>query len=392
MIFSLLLFFLTACSHSLRPLYDQERAESLKTITSAPDKDWAPDIRLSIAYRALSNLTQQLLEQKISKGNLPVDIFGQKLNVRLLSDIKSLNLSAGKDNVIKFLITLDGSVELKHSLLNLSNPFSAKLNGTLEIDVDKNKLQIKANHIEDIQITTKNIPQLKINTVIKDWLNNNLSSLPSQEIMTLELSNLSSRAIRFTGNRHSLDIEALSFFPQTSPLPPQKKHPRGDWEMRISNSALSQIIRQQTFALPPVKNHHIDISQIAIEGKVLKSKLRLWKLDGKGDWWRDYEIEAKITTEDKEILLTNPKAKQLAKSPGAGLADPISLFGEKVILNEITKQIKYKLPKEKSASISDNQLLLNITGIMGQQEHISMFGTIDSAKEKKKPRRRRRNK
>ena len=28
-------------------------------------------------------------------------------------------------------------------------------------------------------------------------------------------------------------------------------------------------------------------------------------------------------------MLVEPKAKQLEKSPGAGLADPISLFGEK---------------------------------------------------------------
>ena len=392
MLANLILFFFVACSSSLRPLYEQERAETMKTITTAPSEDWSADMRISIAYRSLSDLTKNMLEQKISRGIFPVEIFGQKIDLKLLSDIKTLELSSGKDESLNFLITLDGTVELKHTLLDLSNPFSAKLNGTLQIDVNEDKLQIKANHIEDIQITTKNIPQLKMNTVIKDWLNDNLANLPSREIMALELSNLSARAVRFTGNRHSLDIEALSYFPQTSALPPQKKHPRGDWEMRISNSALSQIVRQQTFSLPPVQNHHIDIQEIAIKGKTLLSKLRLWKLDGKGDWWRDYEIEAKINTESKEINLIHPKVKQLDKSPAAGLADPISLCGEKVILNEITKQIQYKLPKEKSASISESHLMLNIKGIMGQQKHIMVFGTLDSKKDATKPRRRRKKK
>ena len=392
MLFYLFFLFMFACRSSLRPLYEQERMETMKTITDTPNEDWSADMRISISYRSLSELTKKMLQQKINKGAYPVDVLGQKIDVLLTSNIKSLKLSSGGEDTLEVEITLDGNVELKHDLLGFSNPYSAKLLGTLQIDVDENKLQARANRIKNIEITTKRMSKIKVSKVITDWLNKQLANIPSQEIMTLELSNLSARAVRFTGNRHSLDIEALSYFPQTTPLPPQKKHPRGDWEMQISNEAISQIVRQQTFSLPPVKNHHIDIKKVSVKNKTLKAELRLWKLDGKGDWWRDYEIEAKISTKKKEIILTDPEVKQLEKSPGAGLADPLSLFGEKIILNEIKKQIQYKLPKEKSTSFSENQLVLNINGIMGLQEHIMVFGTIDTKEKSSKPKRRRRRK
>ena len=100
----IIVFFFIACNSSLRPLYEQERADTMKTITTTPNEDWTPDMRISIAYRSLSEITKNMLEQKISKGVFPVDVLGQKIDLQFRSNIQSLNLSSGKDETIEFLI------------------------------------------------------------------------------------------------------------------------------------------------------------------------------------------------------------------------------------------------------------------------------------------------
>ena len=389
--FVILLFF--SCQTSLRSVYEKERTQSLNTITDIPQENWKPDIRLQISYKTLSNLTKEVVKDKVKNGTFPVQILGQNIDIKINSEIDSLTLSADQQDTIGFVIALEGKLELKHHLISFSNPYSATLKGSLKIDVQENALQIKANRIEDVDIETKYIPQFKINDSIKDWLNNNLKTLPSQEIMALNLSTLSARSLRFVGNRHSLDVEALSHFPDTTPLPDTTRRPRRDWEMQMSNNTISQLVRQKTFELPPINGFHMDIQHVSIDKKKLSSKLRIWKLDGWGQWWRDYDIQATIATQKNEILLSEPNAKQIAKSKGAGLADPIALLAEGIILEEITKQIQYTIPKEKKTTVSENNIVLTIEGIAGQKDIIHVYGTLDSdTKKDSKPKRRRRSK
>lgn len=389
--FAMMLFL--SCQSSLKDLYEKERTETLSVITDIPQKDWDPDIRFQLSYEILSSLTENLIEAKINQGTLPVQILGQTLDIDITSDVESLSLTSDNQQAIAFNIALKGDIHLKHSLISFSNPFSAKLKGSLEITLNDDVLQVKANRIEDVEIQTKYIPQIKINRSIKKWINDTLKTLPSQEIMALNLSSISARSLRFVGNRHSLDIEALSIFPDTTPLPTQKRRPRGDWEMHISNDTLSRLVRQQTFSLPSQNGLYMDVREVSVKNKKLASVLRIWKLDGWGQWWRDYDIEANIETKNSDITLTEPNAKQIAKSKGAGLADPIALLGEGVILQEITKQIQYTVPKENKATVSDSNIIFTINGIAGIKDRMLLFGSLESDKlEASKPKRRRRKK
>ena len=110
---------------------------------------------------------------------------------------------------------------------------------------------------------------------------------------------------------------------------------------KLTEQAPITLVRQKTFELKSTSNGiYIDAQKIFIDKKNLNVSLRLWKLEGWGNWWRDYDIQCPILIENDELTLGEPIAELTEKSEGAGFADPISLLAEGYILETIKKQIQ----------------------------------------------------
>jgi hypothetical protein len=365
---------------------------TFEQILDIPEEDWQPDARFRVSYEALEKTSLSTLEKKIKKGKFPIKFLNQTITIGISNNIDEFSLKKGTEDGILFSMKLKGDVSVKHPLLSFSTPYSGRLEGNLVIDVHEKMLRIRTNKINDIKVSTKILPQISLTEPIKDWINDSLKEVPPQDILELDFTAFAARDLRFVGSTHSLDIELLSHFPKTQSLPMNRRRPRGDWEMEISNDTLSKIVRQKTFELKATGNGvNIDAQNLFIEKRNLNVSLRLWKLEGWGQWWRDYTIQCPILIENEELKLGEASADLIEKSKGAGLADPLALLAEGYILETIKQQIQYSMPNTQQAKLSGQTLQIKINGVLGNQKAFIMYGDLeDSNKEPKKKRKRRR--
>lgn len=393
---TLLLLAPFGCHSTLRPLYEQEKNNTLKTILDVEDTNWIPDARFRFSYESIGNLGKIALEDSLSKGNFKITFLGQEIAIDIASTLKEFVLSKGNDGNIQFAIQLYGDATLTHPLLSFSHPYSGSITGTIDLQMKEKVLTASINTIKDISISFQKLPTLEMTKPLEEWINNVITSVPSIPLAEIDTKQFFSRDIRFTAQSNSFDIELLSHFPNTTPLPKNNKKPRGDWEIAISNDTLSRMVRSNTFALKPTANGiYIDARRVYFTQDNLNIDLRLWKIDGWGQWWRDYDISTPVIIEEQDIILGEPVAKLKEKSPNAELVDPIIVLAEGYILKTISEQIRYTLPKTHTKDISGTTLEVQIGSMRGTPKFILFYGsleTTDSDADTPKPKRKKRSK
>lgn len=389
------------CHASLKPLYEREKSQTLRTATAVEDENWTPDARFRFSYDRIAEVGTKKLQTHLKNGQLTIKFLGQEIKISTSSTLQDFSLSKGDNGNIQCTIKVEGDAVLTHPLLSFSQPYSGTVSGTISLDMNGKELTAKINQINSVSIKFEQLPKLEMTKPIEDWINNSITNIPPFTLAELDTSLFFSRDIRFVAKNYSFDIELLTHFPETTPLSENNQKPRGDWELAISTDTFSRIIRTKTFALKPTPNGiYIDAKRVYFTQDNLNIDLRLWKLGGWGQWWRDYDISTPVLIKEKDIILGEPTAKLIEKSPLAELVDPIIILGEGYILKTISEHIRYTLPKTHQKDISGTTLEVNIESIRGNQKSILFYGNLeplepDSTKkesEETSPRRNRRSK
>jgi len=382
------ILFLTSlfgCQGSLQELYDREKRSASQLLQRIPKEDWNPDVRLRMSYEFMSEMAKPIIDQKINTKDLVVSAFGQKITLNPNAKIKSLRLRGGKDNEILFSIDITGDVALQHAVLSFNQPYKSHLAGKFTIQKNQNMVQITPNDITKINIEIMNIPAISLRGQMMKWIKEAMKEIPPIDVMDLDLEPYNALDYRFNTRRRHLDLDVISKFPQQNKSVLQNMPLKNDWELSVSNNVLSSMIKNETYSKGVLSNGIVlDARTTTIEESQLVLNLRIWKLRGWGQWWRDYEIKSPLQIEKEKISLKEPEVALQQKSSWANVVDPIAAIGEGFILESIEKQLNQSLPTQHNTNVRGNKIAFIIDTIEGKDDWVHIAGKVESQKMKRK--------
>ena len=108
--------------------------------------------------------------------------------------------------------------------------------------------------------------------------------------------------------------------------------------------------------------------------------LRLWKVEGRGLWWRDYTATGTLTQKKHKLSLSGESVIEGEKSPRAGLVDPLALIAESFILDGISEQLSQSLPTHKSTQMDGLKWKLQLDDWSATQDAVRLSGNIEVSK------------
>ena len=189
------------------------------------------------------------------------------------------------------------------------------------------------------------------------------------------------RASRVRSQQQSADIEFLSNSSTTQALAPNQQAPRGDWELQVSNQLVNTWIRRQAFSKGIIAHGiAVDPRSFSMQDKSFNLHLRLWKLEGWGKWWRDYQVKGTAQLAKKKLQLTGSEVVAKDKSSGAGLADPLALLAEGLILDAIADNLQFGIPIRQTTKIQKANLIARTSDVSGNGDSLSIWGQLESSK------------
>ena len=128
----------------------------------------------------------------------------------------------------------------------------------------------------------------------------------------------------------------------------------------------------------------IDPVDLKIQEDAFELALRLWKIEGRGLWWRDYTATGTIQQKEHKLKLKGETVTEGDTSERAGLVDPLALIAESFILDGISDQLSQSLPNHKSTQMSGLKWKLQLEDWSANNNAVQLSGSIDVSEGKKK--------
>jgi len=380
------LLLLLACASNIRELYEAEKAQVMAT-PPAVQGDWSPELRLRLSNKGLVELSSAVLQSGLLGWEEAIDIknpLGVKVTVRPHATVKRLSLDVGKGcaSCLGVEASLKGGASWSAGPLSGELPFSADLGARLKFETERlgttwvvrgKLLDITRLNLSDGQITG-----LDMAVPLKGWIDDALEDMKPFELGTFGGDELPLRALRLDGSGGVLEIQALTNVPGGAPV--QAGGPMStDWEVAIGHQAAAAMMRRIAFEEGLLEHEiGIDPRSFSANGADFTLGLRIWRLSGAG-WWRDYTVKGQMGLQGQELVLTGKDAIEGEKSRGAGLADPLALLFESVILKEVSKGVNQALPAQTATRVEGLVLAVKTTTVQGRGDALVLGGNLTAS-------------
>lgn len=379
------LLFSLACTPDVRPLYEEERARALAIATEAPTR-WDPDLVVAIGEGALGSAVDAAgsaaLEANASKLALTLPLgAAAELKPQLRVTRAELGPGQGCESCLHFELDIRGDV--KWALGNLGGSFPARIvaAGQLQIVVEKGtQVVARPFRVGKVEVSGGDFGALRVDpsSVLQDYVRAAIGeALPPVPLVDLGKSGLPIRLVRVRNGKDAVRIEVLTDVPgATAAVVPD---PGKDGILvGVSESAAAGLLRRAAFQKGPMEyNVAVDPRTLDVDGQTFALGLRVWRLEGRG-WWRDYDVRGNLAVNDGKLhLQTDTRlVKQVAASPGAGLADPLAALLEGKFLEIIADQLSQTLPAARREDLGMIGLKATADKSMGVADTLLFGGEV----------------
>ncbi len=381
----LLLLGLWGCVPDVRPLYEEEKARAAIIATDAPTQ-WAPDLVIGIGEAALGHAVDaagtEALERsaKLLELSLPLGAAAQ-LKPKLRVTKAELKPGEGCDSCLHFDLDLRGDVKWSLGVLGGSFPVHVEVGGQLQILVENGtKVVARPFRVGKVVIAGADFGALRVDpsALLQDYVRAAIGeALPPVPLVDLAESGLPIRLVRIKNGKDAIRIEVLTDVPGA--LPAVVPDPgREGIIVGISETALAGLLRREAYASGLHEmNIAVDPRAVTVEGDRFGLDLRIWRLEGKG-WWRDYDVQGTLAIENGKLRLRTDErlVKQVASSPGAGLADPLAALFQAKILEAIATNLDRTLPAAHKESLGVVGLKATATQVSGLAHTLLLGGEL----------------
>jgi len=395
---------LLSCAGNIAALYEDEKTAVLSDPGPAP-ANWEPELRARISGDALQTLASEAVSSGLLGYKETIEVnnpLGVEVKVTPKASIKELKVAVGSDcgGCLAVTARLKGNAKYKAGGLSGKVPFTAKVGGTLAFELEEEgkgwTVTGELVEIDKVKLESDLVGTLDVTEFLGDWTRKALEKAPPISLGKIGGDQMPLRAVRLGSVGDALEIQALTQVVGGEAVNKGSGSVGGAWELRMHEDTALAMARRKAFELGTIDYEvAIDPRTLVFDGTGFTLGLRLWRLKGAG-WWREYSVTGNIAMVGKRIKLTPGEATEGEKSKGAGLADPLALLGEGLILEAVTDGVKQAFPASTSAKIGDQKIgsrVKSMTGRNGvlivQGDLITNFarGSIDSPIDNKAGRR-----
>ena len=216
---------------------------------------------------------------------------------------------------------------------------------------------------------------IDLGKTLEEWIREQILQTPP---ISLGAINLPVRGFRFNSTPQSQNIELRSDIHHSKNVnktPLQLEH---DWELWVHQETLLGWAQEKAFETGVVGyGVAIDPTSLSVTDQEFDLGLRLWKIEGRGNWWRDYQASGNISSKKQNLKFKSSSVEETNKSPRAGLVDPLALLAEGTIENVIGDQLQHSLPMQQSKKMDQFKWTLNLQEWSGIGNQIRLQGEID---------------
>jgi len=350
---------------------------------------WNPDIVLRLDYKRISELASHVLSKTLEDiPSAKKEFLGFKATLTPKLKVKRLVISdAPSKEDVQVLAVLEGPVKWK--LGSKSGKESVKLRIKTNATVKNINGQLSL-HITKLDSLKAQVSEIAINPLksvdlspwIEEWMGKQLSNLPPIPMGSI---NLPVRGIRLNSTPVSQNVEIRSNIEHPLNVSTPALALEEDWELFVHQDTLLGWTQQKAFSMGVVGyGVAIDPVDLKIQEDAFELALRLWKIEGRGLWWRDYTATGTIEQKAHKLKLKGESVTEGDKSKRAGLADPLALIAESFILDGISDQLSQSLPNSKSTQMSGLKWKLQLEDWSASGQSVKLSGSIDVSEAKKK--------
>jgi hypothetical protein len=380
---SILFLSLLGCAGNIHELYASAKEDALRP-AGTPAVDWSPDIRAWIQPSQLNAVTTAALDAGLLAWKKPYELaapLGLTVSITPSASIEALRIVPGRrcDGCLTVTSNISGQARWRAGSRKGSIPFTARFSGDVEVALedtgDAFRLRARLTEIKRVKLNTDlAVLQIAAGSSITDWAREALRAAPAFTVAELGGDGLPLRAAALRIQEDGIFVDALS---DVAGGPVGAVEARdADWVVRISEETVAALLRRAAFEAGTLDYEvAVDPQAIDVAGDRFTMTLRLWRLAGRG-WWRDYSVEGGLSVENRKLMLRADQATAVAKSPGAGLADPIALLAERRILDAITDNLEQALPGTRGTAVQGLKVTAVTRSVEGQGGALVLSGNL----------------
>jgi hypothetical protein len=383
------MWLLIGCQNHIVDEYNVRKAMVLQA-PSALKENWSPDIILRLDYTRISALATHVLNKTLKEvPSTTKEFLGFKAKLTPKLSVKRLVISdAHSKEDVQILAVLEGPINWKLGGKKGEETVKLRINTNATVKNDNGQLSL---HITKLDSLKAQLSQIKINPLksvdlspwIEEWMGKQLANLPPIPMGTI---NLPVRGIRLKSTPLSQNIELRSNIEHSMNVTASSLALEEDWELWVHQDTLLGWTQQKAFSMGVVGyGVAIDPVELKIQEDAFELALRLWKIEGRGLWWRDYRAQGSIEQKEHKLKLKGDTVTEGETSKRAGLVDPLALIAESFILDGISEQLSQSLPNHKSTQMNGLKWKLQLEDWSANNNAVQLSGSIDVSEAKKKP-------
>ena len=274
------------------------------------------------------------------------------------------------NNSIHFQGGLSGTINWDFGKLNGSKECSASFRGTATIDIEDGRATLRIDSVDQLHFSIARLGGQNVQSQLQDWLEQRITT-DAISIAQFDLQQTPLRKLRLTTTPTSANIEMRSNTSHKERLSAPRLPMKSDWELLLHEATLLGWMRSAAFEKGVIQHGlAVDPRDISFSDQQFSIDLRVWKLAGRGKWWREYTATGIILEQQQQLNFIGQEVSTGNKSLGANLVDPLSLLAEGMILRGVSDNLLHTLPLQYDKSLNWH-ITINEYGGKGNQLRLS---------------------
>lgn len=345
---------LMSCAAKVHELYDASKAYALQAPPELAE-DWTPDASVRVSGDLVADLLSHAIDGAFD-GAEAVDVGVGTVTPRLR--VKKLELleQAGCERCVAVKGVLRGNAAIDVGPLETDVPLALKLGANLRVQsVDKGPaqtIQLRVAKVRNLTVVLGDDDlALDAGAALEEWGEDLVEALPPIPLGVLGGDDLPVRALRIVPEGGGVRADMRTSAAHGGDLPDLGAAPESGIAVRVSSDTLLDYARKAAFEQGALEmDVHVEPSSLTFDGDRFEMVVRLWRLQERRAWWRDYHVSGPVSIVEGRLRLEADQVEQIAASRGAGLLDPLALLARGRILEGIESGAQQAFPIDKAVT------------------------------------------
>jgi len=367
-----------ACTASVNADYEQHRLHALADPAQVYE-GWAADGALRLSSELVEEMLRASLSQALNEAD-DIDVGIGRLEPRL--EVEKLALVDGDcEDCIGVSGRLVGEARFLTALGTTTSPLQVDFRGDCIVDAvpvdDPDRPGIFQLELRVVEIQRMQV-DLSGGLLSVDLASLLLAELPTVAIGEVGGEALPLSALRVLPDTDGVRIEMLTASAHPGQIAEWGEGPTEGFVVVLHEETLLDRVRHNAFVRGPGRlNLEFEPLMLDFEGEGFTLDLRLWRIQRARSWWRDYRVTGDLLVDDGTLKLVANDAVLVDRSPGAGVADPLSSLARSTILRGIEDAVSTAVPAQKDLSTEALSIQATVTKASGEGPLLVLRGAAE---------------